>query len=68
MSKRSGTPGFCCQCDRPSEYDSPDYLCRYCWADWWADGDEKEIKRVIRWLKRKYCPDPPRGVIKCVNT
>lgn len=52
--KRRGTPGFCSKCDRPSEFNSPDYLCRFCWADWWSYGDKHETKMTLKRIGKRY--------------
>lgn len=55
----------CHKCNsRPIEYDSPDLLCRQCWAEWWVESisdepnREEYLKEVLENIQREY-GDPP---------
>ena len=45
---------MCRKCKkRKAEFDSPDLLCRECWADWWVDGLEPESESQRIQLKKE---------------
>ncbi len=35
------------------EFDSPDLLCKECWADWWVDGLDPETEEEREQLKKE---------------
>lgn len=56
----------CSLCMRPAEYDTPDWLCRYHWVDWFLAQDEiidkdqlkEERNRMLVTIWVEYGPPP----------
>ena len=46
----------CALCYRPSEYTSPNWLCRYHWTEWYADGDNELMKEMLLQTEIDYGP------------
>ena len=55
---------FCVKCGKEAEFDTPEFLCKDHWADWWASGlsdDPKERELLKKDLNQEwYIPVDPQ--------